>query len=110
MEMDPNIRKFLYDLIMEGGAASATAEYIEKAIQELYGSLEEHLVMAVLQALPEDKQGDFQHQIEEGEMNPQEVEQYVRGNLPNYQEVFVAAFQQFRQTYLEGIRGGQQGA
>ncbi|EKD48294.1 MAG: hypothetical protein ACD_65C00027G0001 [uncultured bacterium] len=95
MEIDSNIRKFLTDLIVEKGQQPT-----EELIGELYPKLEEQLVMSVLKALPPDKQGDFQHEMEEGEMTPEQVQQYVVRYVPNYQQVFMDAFAEFRGGYL----------
>lgn len=85
----------------EAGTAQLPAEEQKAAMDDLYVRLEDRLVMSVMNALPEDKQAEFQGMIDGGDVEtPEQVQQYIVGNLPNYQEVFVAAFGQFREEYL----------
>ncbi len=102
MEMDPNIKKFLEGLLVEAGMSELPEAEREQMIQDLYIRLEDKLMLSVLEALPEDKRADFQGRIEADDMSAEQVEQYIRENLPNYQQVFAQAFAHFRELYLSG--------
>ena len=103
--MDPNIKKFLQDLIAEAGMNQLPQEEQDKMVEDLYVRLEDRLMLAVLDALPEDKRADFQGRIEADDMTAEQVEQYIRDNLADYQQVFAMAFADFRQVYLSSVRG-----
>jgi len=106
--MDPNIKKFLQDLIVEAGMSELPAEEQQKMVEDLYVRLEDRLMLAVLDALPDDRRADFQGRIEADDMTSEQVEQYIRENLPDYQVVFGRAFGEFRDIYLSAVKGGQQ--
>ena len=98
--MDPHIKKFLQDLIAEAGLTDLPAEDQGKMLEDLYIRLEDRLILAVQNALPDDKLTDFQNMIESEDTTPEEVEQYIQKNLPNYEQVFAKAFADFRELYL----------
>ena len=74
-------------------------------VEDLYIRLEDKLMLSVLEALPDDKRADFQGRIEADDMTAEQVEQYIRENLPNYQQVFAKAFADFREMYLSSAAG-----
>lgn len=105
MEMDPNIKKFLQDLLLEAGMGELPEADRESMLNDLYVRLEDRLMLAVLDALPDDRRADFQSRIEADDMSAEQVEQYIRENLPSYQQVFAQAFAEFRQLYLSAAAG-----
>jgi len=105
MEMDPNIKKFLQDLLLEAGMGELPEADRASMLDDLYVRLEDKLMLAVLEALPDDKRADFQDRIEADDMSAQQVEQYIRESLPNYQQVFSQAFVEFREVYLSAAAG-----
>jgi len=98
--MDPNIKKFLTDLIKEAGMGALPQADQDKMIDELYVRLEDRLMLAVMEALPEQKKIEFQNKVEADEMDAKQVEEYIRQNVPNYEQVFAKAFAEFRELYL----------
>ena len=103
--MDPNIKQFLVNLLVEAGFSQVAPEEHEKMLDDLYIKLEDQLMLGVIDALSEEKRADFQGRIEADSMSAQEVEQYIRENLPNYQQVFSSVFQNFRMMFLQTARG-----
>ncbi|EKD47870.1 MAG: hypothetical protein ACD_65C00243G0002 [uncultured bacterium] len=101
--MDPNIKKFLTDLIKEAGMGALPQADQDKMIDELYVRLEDRLMLAVMEALPDQKRVDFQAKIETDEMDAKQVEDYIRQNVPNYEQVFAKAFAEFRELYLSAV-------
>lgn len=103
MEMDPNIKRFLEGLMAEAGTNQLPADEQKTMMDELYVRLEDRLVLAVMDALPEDKKTEFQGMLDGDEIeSPEQVQEYIVKNLPGYEQVFVAAFASFREDYLRG--------
>jgi hypothetical protein len=100
--MDPNIKKFLQNLILEAGMGEAPVSDQEAMIQDLYVRLEDRLMLAVMDSLAPEKKSEFEAKIEEEDLTAAQVEEYIRKNVPGYEQVFAKAFAEFRELYLSG--------
>jgi len=98
--MDPNIKKFLQGLILEAGMGEAPVSDQEAMIQDLYVRLEDKLMLAVMESLSPEKRSEFEAKIEEEDLTSVQVEEYIRSNVPGYEQVFAKAFAEFRELYL----------
>lgn len=96
------IRGFLESLLEDAGMVSLDNQMHEEMIRELYARLDQHIISTVIENLSPQKIEEFIKMNEE--KRPQaEIEQYLKENLPNAQDVFTKAFVGFRELYLGNV-------
>lgn len=96
------IRAFLESILEDGDMMILDSNSKERMIQELFIELDAYLRTKVLEYLPENKLKDFV-EISKNDPTPEKMTAYLQENLPNSQEVFAQAFEEFRDIYLEGV-------
>lgn len=105
IQIPGEIRAYLEELLEEGNIM-VRDEIKEKMLGELFIELDNYLRTKVFQYLPQDKQKEF---IEFAKTNPapEAVTDYLQKNLPDVQEIFAKAFDEFREMYLESADNAQ---
>ncbi len=99
----PNeIRSFLETLLSDAQMTNLDDATREEMVQELYARLDSFITSSVVNKLPAEKLEEFAKMTEAKKPMP-EIEQYLKDNLPNAQEVFAQAFSDFRNLYLENV-------
>jgi len=102
-QIPQEVREYLDSLLQDAGMTGFDPVMHDAMINELYVRLDKFLIGKVVEFLPEDKLDEFAKLNEETD-DPQKIQEYLSANLPNAQDVFINAFGQFRDIYLEGVR------
>ncbi len=93
------IRGYLDSLLKDAGMTSLDAEMHEEMIKELYVRLDNFITTTIIDKLPPEHLEEFVKMNED--LKPQsEIEQYLKENMPNSQDVLSQAFIDFRDLYL----------
>ncbi len=97
------IRAFLDDLLKQGNVLATDEEMHEALIQELYIRLDKFLFTRMLETLPAEKYNDFVA-LSADPARRDELQIYLQSNIPNTQDFFLIAFDDFRKEYLEYLQ------
>jgi len=97
--MNPEIRKYLQQLLKDAGQKDLGAELEEEMLNDLHARLEDRLILAAMENLPQDKQNELGHMAENKE-NPDKIQAFLQKNIADYNGVFARALEAFRETYL----------
>jgi Protein of unknown function (DUF5663) len=100
-QIPEEIRAYL-EGILEDGEMVLRDEAKEKMMQQLFVELNRFLLTKVVQVLPQEKMEAFV-KLNESNPAPEKITEYLQQNLPNAQEVFQQAFEEFREIYLDGV-------
>jgi len=102
LEIPPQIRTFLQSVLTDANMTTLDDDMKEEMIKELFISLDNHITAVIVDNLPKDHLEAFIKMNEE--KKPQsEIEQFLKDNLPNAQEVMAKAFADFRNNYLADV-------
>lgn len=101
MQIPQEVRPFLESLL-EDAQMTLDDEMKEDMLQELYVQLDNFLAANVLDVLPEDKKEPF-ISLNEKAADQEEINQFIRDSIPNSEEFFAQAFDEFREMYLGKI-------
>lgn len=99
VQIPAEVRSFLENLLSEASVSSLDGKMHEGMIQELYVRLDNFIASTIIDNLPPEHLNEFIKLNEENKPQ-EEIEQFLKGKLPNYNEVFSKAFMQFRDLYL----------
>jgi len=99
--MTSQIRSFLKQLLFDAGQTDLPQEVENQMIEDLYTRLEDRLMLSAMEHLSEEQQEVLDRMTEEGK-SADEVETFLKSAIPNYDEVFRATLEDFRNTYIEG--------
>jgi len=99
-QIPPDIKQFLLSIITEANLQLPEENQKEQVVQELYDQLDQFMLSTIIENLPEDKLTGFNELALQGAKRDQ-LEEYLKANIPNYQEVFAQALIAFHDTYLE---------
>jgi hypothetical protein len=97
--MNENIRTYLKQMLADAGQVDLGADLENQMIEDLNSRLEDRLILVAMENLPQDKQEELTAMAEDKESS-KSLEEYVKNNIPNWEEVFARALQDFRETYL----------
>ena len=98
-DMDPKIKSFLDELLIQKGLVGLPAEGHDKALGELYATLENWLVTDMLQAFPNEQADDLER-LMDNNPSQEQITKFFQDNIPNYEEVYSASLSSFKETYL----------
>jgi len=101
--MNPEIHKFLKELLAEAGQKDLTPELEEAMIQDLSTRLEDRLTLAAVEKLSPEKQEEL-GKLAETKPDATAVMSFLKKNIPDYDDVFAQALESFREVYL-GAQG-----
>ncbi len=99
IEIPAEVRGFLESLLADSGMTSLDDQMREDMLQELYLRLDNFLTAQIVDNLPPEQLEPF-IQMNEAQKPKAEIEQFLKDNMPNAQEVFANAFIEFRNLYL----------
>lgn len=102
VEIPEEIRIFLEGILEDANMVIADDEVRETMITELFMRLDKFLVSRVIQYLPQDKLDEFM-EMDKSQVSVEKTYEFLKQNLPNIEEVFATAFEEFREVYLEGV-------
>lgn len=100
-QIPQEIKNFL-ESILNDANISAEGTLREEMIKELYARLDEYLTNVIVDKMPAEHLEAFIKINEEGK-SKEEIDAFLRNNLPNAQEVFTNAFADFRDLYLDNV-------
>ncbi len=99
MKIPKEIRDYLENLLKDAQMTPLDEEMHEEMIMQLYRRLDTFLNATIMNHLPP-KHMDAFIKINEEKKSQAEIEQFLKENMPNAQDVFAQAFVDFRKTYL----------
>jgi len=97
--MNQDIRTFLQKLLEDAGQTDMSPELTEQKIVDLNTRLEDKLILTAMDHLSEEKQDELAG-LAENKAPAKEMEDFVKTNIDNWEEVFSNALDEFRSTYL----------
>lgn len=95
----PEVKTYLETLLQDAGKTESDPTKQEQNIQELYKKLDEFIANVVVESMPEDKIDAFV-KLNEDKRPMEEIEQYLKTNMPDAQNVLAKAFVDFKDSYL----------
>lgn len=97
------IRVYITSLLDASGLQQADKELRESMIQNLYKELDAYIIDQIVDYMPAEKLEAFTELIQK---NPSkdELDLYIRMNIPNAQDVLTVAFADFRNRYLQAAK------
>jgi hypothetical protein len=107
LPIEPDVRTYLTDLLWDSGIRNLDPELREEFIQQLFVRLDNYLTTVIINNLPFSKLEEFVTMNEQGQPK-WEIEQYLKKNIPNVEEVFKNAFIDFRSLYLSKMAEARQ--
>lgn len=99
--MNPQIEKFLKELLRDANQTGLGEALESQMIQELYGRLEDRLIATAMNHLTNQQQDELEKMASD-KKNLDKVEAFFRKNIANYDEIFAQALLDFRNLYIEG--------
>lgn len=102
LQIPDDIRAFLESMVQEAGITSLDAASHQKLIEELYSRLDNFLLTVIVEALPQDKLEEFT-KMAEGGVPRNELDGYLKANIPNAVDAFSRAMIEFRDLYLGNV-------
>lgn len=97
--MLPEINDFLKQLLKDAGQTGFSKEVEEQMRSDLSVRLEDRLILAAMEKLTPPQQDDLSKMAERGE-TPEAMRVFMEKNIPNYEQVFAQAMEDFREVYL----------
>lgn len=102
LEIPAEVRNFLETLLQDANMTFADDEMKEEMIKELYARLDNFITSTIVNNMPPEHLDEFIKLNEE--KKPQaEIEEFLKNNLPNSQEIMTKAFMEFRDLYLGNV-------
>lgn len=98
-QIPPEVIKFLDNLLAEANIVPIDETMREQLLLELYSRLDNFITTTIMENMPPEKLDEF-IKLNEEKRPREEIDQYMRENMPNSQEVFAKAFVDFRDIYL----------
>ncbi len=98
-QIPPEVIKFLDNLLAEANIVPIDEQMREQLLLELYSRLDNFITTTIIENMPPEKLDEF-IKLNEDKRPRKEVDQYMRENMPNSEEVFAKAFVDFRDIYL----------
>ena len=94
-QIPPEVIKFLDNLLAEANIVPID----EQMREQLFSRLDNFITTTIIENMPPEKLDEF-IKLNEDKRPRKEVDQYMRENMPNSEEVFAKAFVDFRDIYL----------
>lgn len=107
-EIPAEIRAFLESLLQDAQITTLDGQMHEDMIRELFIRLDNFMMTTIVESLAPEKMVEFTRMSEEGKTRD-ELEAYLRANIPNATEVFARAMLEFRDLYLGNINTAKSG-
>lgn len=101
-QIPPEVRTFLESILADANITSLDETSKEETLKELYVRLDNFMLTTIVEGLPSDKLEEFTKLAEAGKSR-EELEDYLKENIPDATEVFSRAMLDFRDFYLGNI-------
>ena len=102
LEIPAEVREFLEGILLDAKMTYADEAMHEELINELFARLDNYMTSVLVDSLPAEKLDEFIKMNGENKSH-EEVEEYIKNNVPNAQDVLTKAFMNFRDMYLTGV-------
>lgn len=102
LEIPAEIRTFLEGLLQDTGMKTLDEEMKEEMIKELFARLDNYMTSVIIDNLPAEHLEPFTKMAEE-KKSRQEMEDFLKANMPNATEVLARALIEFRELYLGNV-------
>lgn len=102
LEIPAEVREFLEGILKDANMSSLDDSMHEEMINELFARLDSYMTSIMVDAMPPENLDEFIKMNEE-KKSQAEVETYIKGKIPNAQEVLTKAFMNFRDMYLRNV-------
>ena len=93
------INDFLKQLLKDAGQTGLSGEVEKQMLNDLSVRLEDRLILAAMEKLTPPQQDDLSKMAERNE-SPDAMRIFLEKNIPNYEQVFAKAMEDFREVYL----------
>lgn len=105
-QIPQDIRAFLESLLQDANILNLDDAAKEEMIKQLFVRLDNFMLTTIVESLPSDKLDEFTKMSESGK-SKEELEAYLKANIPNAEEVFSRAMLSFRDLYLGNVALGK---
>ncbi|RJQ27443.1 hypothetical protein C4577_01275 [Candidatus Parcubacteria bacterium] len=99
LEIPVDIKLFLESLIEDAGLMNNTDLMKETVLQELYERFDKYMLSKIVESLPQEKLEEFTKMAEENK-NMEELNSYLKANIPDAEAIFAQSMLDFRSLYL----------
>ncbi len=106
-QIPPEIQQYITSLLQEAGKSNLSQEELTSATNDMYHRIETFLIDKLVENLPETKLEEFTN-LSEQATDATVLQQYLQQNIPNVQDVFAKAFEDFRTTYIQQAKSTPQ--
>jgi hypothetical protein len=97
--LDPAMVEFLNSCLEEKGIKDVPQDLHDQMVSDLADRLQDWLMQAVFAKLEEKDMPAMDELMEKG-ADQGEIMEYLQKTIPNIEQIFAAAMQEFKQTYL----------
>jgi hypothetical protein len=101
-DIPPDIRNFLVGLLTDAGMADMDEQVKEEMMTQLFERLDTYLAGVLVDKLPPEKMEEF-IDMNNTEATPEQIDAFLKQNIPNAQEEFARAFAEFRNMYVNTV-------
>jgi len=104
--MNSEIKNFLKQVLADGGQTGLAPAVEETMLEDLNNRLEDRLILTAMQKLSLEKQKELEKiTLDKTADNAPQIEEFLKNNIPDYEQVFTQALIDFRNTYVEANKG-----
>ncbi len=96
------IKEYLDTILVDANLYNAEESVHQGMLKEMYERLDKYIAIKVVENLPADKLDEF-IRLNDERRPREEVEKFLKDNMPNTQEVIQRAFVEFRDMYLQNV-------
>ena len=103
--MNPEIKKYLQELLRDAGQTGLGDAVENQMMEDLYTRLEDRLTITALSYLNADQVAELEG-MSEGKKNAKftgTVEAFFKKHIPDYEQVFARVLLEFRNLYIEAV-------
>lgn len=102
LEIPPEVRSFLEGILQDANMTTLDDAMREEMINELFARLDSYMTSVIVDKMPPEHLDEFIKMNEEKKPR-EEIEAFIRGKMPNAQDVLTRAFMDFREMYLSNM-------
>lgn len=103
--MNPEIKKFLQELLHDAGQTGLGEAIENQMIADLYTRLEDRLTVTALSYLNADQVKQLDGMTGGSAKYSNDVDAFFKKHIPDYEQVFAKALLDFRNLYIEAVQG-----
>lgn len=102
-DMTTEIRGFLVELLHDAGQTDLGPELENILVEDLYSRLIDRLTLTAMQHLSPEKQDELANMGEKKNMGAK-LEEFLKKNIGNYDQIFAQALADFRDVYIRATK------